>query len=105
MERIFKFRAWDKKDKEMKCWNKINEGLLLDLEYEENYLFMQYTGLKDKNDKEVYESDIFEWMGGCVEVVEWDEELNGWSIDKAGLSTGDVIGNIYENEDLMGEKQ
>lgn len=72
--------------------------------------FMQYTGLKDKNNKEIYEGDIFH-IGSkkIMYVVEWiDCGLKGRQIkNKSWIGLDywkddiEVIGNIYENPELM----
>ena len=74
---------------------------------------LQYTGLKDKNGKEIYEGDIFSIPPDkhhyCEErnVVKWG--IDGCLLEEHGLhladynERGEVIGNIHENPELLKE--
>jgi hypothetical protein len=74
---------------------------------------IQYTGLKDKNRKEIYEGDIvncFDDLGknDLPFIIEYKrarfvltsahEKLEGWDLDSQKV---EVIGNIYENSELL----
>lgn len=121
--REIKFRAWDKEN-EVMIYPK---GILFDgrvvnfscgiLEPFEGCELMQYTGLKDKNGKEIYEGDIVETVTasgnpfGTIDVVRCqdggfklvdvtDSLLPIYIGDKEVISI-EVIGNIYENPELI----
>ena len=120
--REIKFRAWDKDINQMfysdDCFFCFQSGVLLERDGEngswpDTDIVMQYTGLKDKNGKEIYEGDILEFVTYERELLEvyWYEETLGWQMKRiVGSGTMfipnytqylEVIGNIYENPDLL----
>jgi len=80
---------------------------------------MQYTGLKDINDKEIFEGDIVSFDDctstesgycerGCIGVVEWCNETASFEVSNRlsaesyeVLDECVIIGNIYENPELL----
>lgn len=83
----------------------------------ESIELLQYTGLKDKYGVEIYEGNIVEFVNHnnnrkLKRAVEWDEESlsftfggnTGWKfIDYLKMTHGtmEIIGNIYENPELL----
>ena len=84
----------------------------------ESYIVEQYTGLKDKNGKEIYEGDILE-NRSSISVVEFSTEDvgscgccvpefwgTGFIISKnTSPENCEIIGNIYENPELLEKKE
>lgn len=122
METI-KFRAWDKVLKrisEVSCINFFDEIVILDetnmghvTQKLSDVVLMQYTGLKDKNGKEIYAGDIIKkhcrtYSPGEGEVASCDINIEVknmldfykyyWSYETEDL---EIIGNIYENPELL----
>ena len=145
MKREIKFRAWDGQDTHYNIvpwqwdfvislsWHRCEknngsgflgsggsmaEFLVPGIAFKE---IMQYTGLKDKNGKEIYEGDILTYDErirgfvkyiGCSFIIEWVgidtySDLLGWDNWRSGKTSDgskyEVIGNIYQNPELLNQ--
>jgi len=124
---IPKYRAWDSAKKEMfKDTFAITEsGQVVVVEQESvasspDYVFvdhlviMQSTGLKDNNGKEIFEGDVLGTKDGLLNgVVEYRSDLGMWTNSLISYNNferlcnvaggREIIGNIYENPELLEE--
>lgn len=114
--RQIKFRAWDKEFKQMieisrlevgsttSSWVKKPDGFDKILVFGENSELMQFTGLTDKNGKEIYEGDIVRQKNAMIDVIYLVEEINAQGtkpFHDTHPSWFEIIGNIYENPELV----
>ena len=121
MNRQIKFRFWNPVDMEMLADVAGYDGadindMFLSLN-DDDYVVMQYTGLKDKNGNPIFEGDIVQWIhlthGKIQSEVKYQAgcfcHFPNWSGASWGnlnrvVQSCEVIGNIYENPELLEKK-
>jgi uncharacterized phage protein (TIGR01671 family) len=105
--RDIRFRAWcpTKKQFVNPRFDNVELDVLFQLPF---YQYQQFTGLKDKNGKEIYEGDIIAWSLKSRSTVVFED--GAFCADIANLPLGnltggyvrcEVVGNIHETPDLM----
>ncbi|WP_298784389.1 YopX family protein [uncultured Campylobacter sp.] len=114
-----KFRAWNVLDKKMLNWGDIFHlpawEIFPGTPEQRPFNIMQYTGMEDKNGREIYEGDIIKYddAGGeaHTQVVRYDDEMGAFGCDRGALMDHfncmweiEVLGNIYENPELLENK-
>lgn len=122
---IPRYRAWDKRNNKMRVVEAINfnrgefESIgygITSLRGADEIELMQSTGLKDKNGKEIFEGDILTSQNYPVKgVVEFRTDLGLWVHYLKGYNyfeylgnvagSKEIIGNIYENQEILKEKE
>lgn len=130
--REIKFRAWDDRDDAKKMYYPESSPFLINFsgDLSHNGVFarigydlklMQFTGLLDKNGKEIYEGDILQLKNTKGQIsnhqeVYWDSEDACWGWRTANEDSWpdsfsgfyndyEVIGNIYENQELLKSRE
>lgn len=125
--RDIKFRAWHKKYKKMfkigqitlekGIWNfepDDREYKGMSILYQPSFVLMQYTGLHDKNGKEIYEGDIIQYEDIIKGLVRYSEKYAQYVLVNTGsvkdefeplgdynMEVFEVIGNEFDNPDLL----
>lgn len=121
MNREIKFRIWDIENKEMLKVQELDfeptfygGRIAIRLDQYNDYfdtedmILMQYTGLDDKNGKEIYEGDIVKYENMTGKIMFFNgsfimsnfEETEEWELGVINEEL-EIMGNIYDNPELL----
>jgi hypothetical protein len=124
--REIKFRAWNKDEKKMWGHDLMHKNRLFALSdflphqdflvipNGKHIILMQYTGLKDKNGKEIFEGDILTngkfncqiyWENGQWRWQRLDANDSLYIYLLVNKNKVEIIGNIYENPELLNDQR
>jgi len=107
MNREIKFRGWNAKMKNMENDLSARSWLFHNLDKSPDLIIMEYTGLKDRNHKDIYEGDILKnFFNVNLYVVEFKRgefvcEKGIHVLGRSLWEKAEIIGNIYENPELI----
>jgi len=113
MTRQIKFRAWNPVDMEMIADPLVYDDVGINDNFEnfedDEYYLMQYTGLKDKNGKSIFEGDVIRledvqaiitFDDGAFQMITSKHQGRSQAIQNR-TKRFEIIGNIYENPNLL----
>ena len=116
--REIKFRCWDGKNMHFNQFmisaygniNKVEPAIEFHSWKNEDWILMQYTGIKDREGKDIYEGDIIKVKIGDAEytrTVKFDSTRPYLGFHESGMllcnsnEYFEIIGNVYENPDIF----